>query len=94
MLLSGNRMMNSLGNIFITPFAGIVFPSFSTCTFLYATGKAETLFGGEAKKRMPRVSAFTTLYVTSFSFAENAMPICETPDRVEISPYCHPICYL
>lgn len=45
MLRSGNRMMNSLGNVFVTPLAGIVFPSFSTGAVLYVTGKAETLFG-------------------------------------------------
>ncbi|KAF8548815.1 hypothetical protein OG21DRAFT_1500790 [Imleria badia] len=91
---NGNRMMNSLGNIFITPLAGIVFPSFSTGAVLYVTGKAETLFGEAARKLMSRVSAVTTLYVTGFSFVENALPIRETPDTVEDSPYCPPICYL
>ena len=87
-------MMNSLGNIFITPLAGIVFPSFSAGAVLYVTGKAETLFGDAARKLMPRVSAVTTIYVTGFSFVENAMPIRETPGTVVDSPYSPPICYL
>lgn len=87
-------MMNSLGNIFITPLAGVVFPSFSTGAVLYVTGKAETLFGEAARKLMSRVSAVTTIYVTGFSFVENALPIRETHDTVEDSPYCPPICYL
>lgn len=86
--------MNSLGNIWITPLAGIVFPSFSTGAILYVTGSAETLFGEAAKKLMPRVSAVTTIHVTGFSFVENAMPIREMPGTVEDSPYCPPICYL
>jgi hypothetical protein len=87
-------MMNSLGNIFITPLAGIMFPSFSTGAVLYVTGKAETLFGDAARKLMPRVNAVTTIYVTGFSFVENAIPIRETPGTVEDSPYSPPVCYL
>ena len=43
-----------------------------------------------ARKLMPRasVSAVTTIYVTGFSFVENAIPICETPGTVEDSLYC------
>lgn len=93
-LFPGNRMFNSLGNIWITPLAGMVFPSFSTGAILYVTGTAETLFGEAAKKLMPRVHAVTTIYVTGFSFVENAMPIREKPDTVEDSPYCPPVCYL
>lgn len=48
-VLPGNRMMNSLGNLFITPLAVIVFPSFSTGAVLYVTGKAKTLFGDAAR---------------------------------------------
>ena len=94
MVSPGNRMMNSLGNIFVTPLAGIVFPCFATGTVLYLTGTAENVFGEAAKKLVPRVSAYTSIYVTGFSFVENAMPMREAPDTVEISPYCPPICYL
>lgn len=87
-------MFNSLGNIHITPLAGIVFPSFSAGAILYVTGKAETLFGEAAKRLMPRVNALTTICVTGFSFVENAIPIRDVPDTVEESPYCPPICYL
>ena len=49
-VLPGNHMMNPLGNLFITPLAGIVFPSFSTGVVLYVTGKAKTPFGDAARK--------------------------------------------
>ncbi|KIK94128.1 hypothetical protein PAXRUDRAFT_12231 [Paxillus rubicundulus Ve08.2h10] len=39
---AGNRMMNSLGNIYIAPSAGLGFPSFSTGSVLYVTGTEET----------------------------------------------------
>ncbi|KAF8836557.1 hypothetical protein BDN67DRAFT_973995 [Paxillus ammoniavirescens] len=91
---TGNRMMNSLGNIYITPLAGLVFPSFSTGSVLYVTGTAETLFGAPARKLMPHVNAVTTIYATGFSFVENAMPLREVPDTTERSPYSPPICYL
>ncbi|KAF9218461.1 hypothetical protein BS17DRAFT_791330 [Gyrodon lividus] len=91
---AGNRMMNSLGNIYITPLAGLVFPSFSTGSVLYVTGTAETLFGAPARKLMPTVNAVTTIYATGFSFVEKAMPLREVLDTAERSPYSPPICYL
>ncbi|KIJ64073.1 hypothetical protein HYDPIDRAFT_112603 [Hydnomerulius pinastri MD-312] len=91
---AGNRMMNSLGNIYITPLAGLVFPSFSTGSILYVSGTAETLFGAAARKLMPHVNVVTTIYVTGFSFVENALPIREVPETAERSPYSPPICYL
>ncbi|KAH7890335.1 hypothetical protein F5I97DRAFT_14477 [Phlebopus sp. FC_14] len=92
---AGNRMMNSLGNIYVTPLAGLVFPSFATGSILYVSGTAETLFGAPARKLMPHVNVVTTIYVTGFSFVDNALPLRELPDTTaERSPYSPPICYL
>ncbi|KAG1854511.1 hypothetical protein F4604DRAFT_1591213 [Suillus subluteus] len=90
---AGNRMMNSLGDIHITPVAGIVFPSFSTGSILYLTGKAETLYGASARAVMPNMNIISTIYVTGFSFVENAIPLRET-GPAERSPYSPPVCYL
>ncbi|OAX41817.1 hypothetical protein K503DRAFT_833363 [Rhizopogon vinicolor AM-OR11-026] len=90
---AGNRMMNSLGNIHMTPVAGMVFPSFSTGSVLYVTGKAETLYGVAARSLMPNANVLSTIYVTGFSFVENAIPLRDTA-AVERSPYSPPPCYL
>lgn len=85
--------MNSLGNIHVTPVAGIVFPSLSTGSILYVTGKAETLYGASARTVMPDMNIISTIYVTGFSFVENAIPLRETRPA-ERSPYSPPVCYL
>ncbi|KAG2138419.1 uncharacterized protein EDB93DRAFT_723490 [Suillus bovinus] len=90
---AGNRMMNSLGNVHITPVAGIVFPSLSTGSILYLTGKAENLYGASARAIMPNMNIITTICVTGFSFVENAIPLRETGSS-ERSPYSPPVCYL
>lgn len=90
---AGNRMMNSLGDIHITPVAGIVFPSFSTGSILYLTGKAENLYGASARAIMPNMNIVSTICVTGFSFVENAIPLRETGPS-ERSPYSPPVCYL
>ncbi|KIK39445.1 hypothetical protein CY34DRAFT_89195 [Suillus luteus UH-Slu-Lm8-n1] len=90
---AGNRMMNSLGDIHITPVAGIVFPSFSNGSILHITGKAQTLYGASARAVMPNMNIISTIYVTGFSFVENAIPLRET-GRAERSPYSPPVCYL
>ncbi|KAG1810559.1 uncharacterized protein BJ212DRAFT_1448631 [Suillus subaureus] len=82
---AGNRMMNSLGDIHITPVAGIVFPSFSTGSILYLTGKAKTLYGASARAVMPNMNIISTIYVTGFSFETGP---------AERSPYSPPVCYL
>lgn len=90
---AGNRMMNSLGDIHITPVAGIVFPSFSNGSILHLTGKAETLYGASARAVMPNMNIISTIYVTGFSLVENAIPLRET-GPAERSPYSPPVCYL
>lgn len=90
---AGNRVMNSLGNIHVTPVAGIVFPSFSTGLILHVTGKAETLYGASARAVMPDLNIISTICVTGFSFVENAIPLRETRPA-ERSPYSPPVCYL
>ncbi|KAH7908707.1 hypothetical protein BJ138DRAFT_1115608 [Hygrophoropsis aurantiaca] len=91
---AGNRMMNSLGNIYITPLAGLVIPSFSTGSVLYVTGEAETKFGEAAQRIMPHANIITTIRITGFTFVENALPLREDPGVTERSPYSPPVRYL
>ncbi|OJA15046.1 hypothetical protein AZE42_05847 [Rhizopogon vesiculosus] len=81
------------GNIHMTPVAGMVFPSFSTGSVLYVTGKAETLYGIAARSLMPNANVLSTIYVTGFCFVENAIPLRDTA-AAERSPYSPPPCYL
>ncbi|KAH7923314.1 hypothetical protein BV22DRAFT_593662 [Leucogyrophana mollusca] len=91
---AGNRMMNSLGNIYVTPLAGLVVPSFSSGSILYVTGEAKSLFGAEAQRLMPHINMITIIRVTGFAFVKNALPLREDPGATERSPYSPPIKYL
>ncbi|EGN97110.1 hypothetical protein SERLA73DRAFT_57616 [Serpula lacrymans var. lacrymans S7.3] len=90
---AGNRMMNSLGNIYVTPLAGLVFPSFSSGAILYVTGTARTLFGQDAQRLMPAANVITTIRVTGFAYVENALPMREAVEPTR-SPYSPPVRYL
>ncbi|ETW79353.1 hypothetical protein HETIRDRAFT_156155 [Heterobasidion irregulare TC 32-1] len=91
---AGNRLMNSLGNIFVTPLAGLVFPSFTDGSVLYVTGSARTLFGSAAQALMPGSNVVTTIYATGFVFVEDALPLRQNDNSIEPSPYCPPVLYL
>lgn len=86
--------MNSLGNIFVTPLAGLVFPSFTDGSVLYVTGSARTLFGSAAQALMPGSNVVTTIYATGFVFVEDALPLRQNDNSIEPSPYCPPVRYL
>ncbi|KZP29060.1 hypothetical protein FIBSPDRAFT_816407 [Athelia psychrophila] len=92
---SGNRLMNSLGNIHITPLAGLVFPSFDDGSILYVTGQAKTLYGPEAEAIMPSIGVITTIRVTGYTLVRNALPLRHASTcTVERSPYSPPVRYL
>ncbi|KAF7970058.1 hypothetical protein HWV62_25302 [Athelia sp. TMB] len=92
---AGNRLMNSLGNIHITPLAGLVFPSFDDGSILYVTGQAKTLYGPEAQAIMPSIGVITTIRATGYTFIRNALPLRHASTcTVERSPYSPPVRYL
>ncbi|KZO89517.1 hypothetical protein CALVIDRAFT_603584 [Calocera viscosa TUFC12733] len=92
---SGNRLLNSLGNIQVTPLAGLTFPDFATGSILYITGNANTLWGKAAQDLMPGCNILTTITATGFVFVRNALPVRHGPGiDMEKSPYCPPIRYL
>ncbi|KAF8892916.1 hypothetical protein BD779DRAFT_1669939 [Infundibulicybe gibba] len=70
-----------LGNIHITPLAGLVFPSFVDGSILYVTGTAKTLFGAPARELMPLANVITTITVTGYVFIRNALPLREDPNE-------------
>ncbi|TFK32247.1 hypothetical protein BDQ12DRAFT_617438 [Crucibulum laeve] len=92
---SGNRFMTSLGNIEATPVASLTFIDFLTGDILYLTGDAHNLFGDEAQKVMPLQRALTSIYVTGYVLAKDALPSRQHPgSESQVSPYSPPIRYL
>ncbi|KAF5356352.1 hypothetical protein D9756_004405 [Leucocoprinus leucothites] len=91
----GNRLMNSMGNIHVTPLASLAFPSFSTGSVLYVTGDAQNLFGKPAREIMPESNVITTIKTTGYAFVHDALPLRESPSfGLTLSPYSPPIRYL
>lgn len=87
--------MTSLGNIEATPFASLTFVSFTAGSVLYLTGDAHTLVGSAAQNIMPLQNTLTTLYVTGYTFVDDALPVRQRIDTpVERSLYSPPIRYL
>ncbi len=94
-LFLGNRLMNSLGNIQVTPLAALVFPSFTDGSILYITGDAQNLFGNSSRAIMPESNVAVAIKVTGYTFVRNALPLRQAPNStVNLSPYCPPIRYL
>ncbi|KAI0070493.1 hypothetical protein K474DRAFT_790053 [Panus rudis PR-1116 ss-1] len=90
--LSGNRHMSSLGNVEVTPLAGLTFVSFTNGDILYLTGDAHTLVGAEAQSIMPRQNCLTMVYVTGYTFVRDALPVRQRPGtEPERSPYSPPV---
>ncbi|KZT41943.1 hypothetical protein SISSUDRAFT_1000066, partial [Sistotremastrum suecicum HHB10207 ss-3] len=92
---SGNRMMQSLGNIAITRLASMTFVDYDTGDILYLAGKATNLFGDEAHVIMPRSRMITVLEVTGYIFVKDVLPVrTKRGSNPEPSPYSPPILYL
>ncbi|KAH0826279.1 hypothetical protein J3R83DRAFT_5751 [Lanmaoa asiatica] len=88
----GNRLLTSLGNIEVTPLAGVTFVSFVTGVILYLTGDAHNLVGPAAQRLMPRVNALTTVHVTGYILVEDALPVRQKlGTQVLRSPYSPPV---
>ena len=92
---SGNRMMQSLGNVDATPLASLTFFDFVTGDILYLTGNAKNVVGEEAQAIMPRINIVTTVETTGFVYVTNALAVRQKPDStVERSPYSPPVRFL
>jgi ferredoxin-NADP reductase len=92
---SGNRMMQSLGNVDTTALASLTFLDFITGNILYITGNAQNLFGPEAQAIMPRTNVITMVETTGYVFIANALPVIQKPrSTVERSPYSPPVRFL
>ncbi|KAG8775996.1 hypothetical protein FRC12_001140 [Ceratobasidium sp. 428] len=92
---SGNRFMQSLGNVQATPLAAITILDFETGDILYVTGTAQNLIGKDAESVMPRSNLITLISLTGYTFVRNAMPVRQVPGSPVVpSPYSPPVRYL
>ncbi|KAH7320441.1 hypothetical protein B0J17DRAFT_621531 [Rhizoctonia solani] len=92
---SGNRFMNSLGNVAVTPLAAITILDFATGDILYLTGRAQNVFDQSARDIMDRTNLLTLVTTTGYTFVQNAMPVRQVPgSRPVPSPYNPPVRYL
>lgn len=82
---SGNRLYQTLGNLQMTPKAGLVFPDFGTQDVLYVTGKTEILIGEAAAALLPRSNLVVKLSLTAARFVQKGLAFRGIVD--EFSPY-------
>jgi len=82
---SGNRLYQSLGNLIVTPLAGLAFPDFDTGDVLYITGRTEILIGKDAAAILPRSNLAVKIKITEAMFVKEGLAFRGKPD--EPSPY-------
>ena len=90
--LSGNRLYQTLGNLYTTPKAGLIFPDFDSADALYLTGTTEILFGKDAAAVIPRSNLAVRINVEAARFVQQGLAF--RGDTGERSPYNPPVRYL
>ncbi|KAJ5624635.1 oxidoreductase [Penicillium lagena] len=88
---SGNRLYQTLGNIQMTPFAGLTVPDFDTGDVLYLTGEAQVLSGESAADILPHSKLAVKITVLSSRFVLQGLSFLGKPGA--FSPYNPPIRY-
>ena len=90
--LSGNRLYQTLGNLYTDPRAGLVFPDFDTGDVLYVTGNTEIIIGQEAAALLPRSNLAVIIHVTAARFVQRGLAFLG--EAGERSPYNPPVRFL
>jgi len=89
---SGNRLYQTLGNLQVTPLAGLCFPDFTTGDVLYLTGTTEILTGLDAASVLPRSNLAVKLTVHAARLVAKGLPFRGVPG--DLSPYNPQVRYL
>jgi ferredoxin-NADP reductase len=82
---SGNRLYQTLGNLKVTPLAGLVVPDFDTGDVLYLTGRTEVLIGKDAAAILPHSNLAVKIKITAARFVKEGLSFRGLAD--EMSPY-------
>ncbi|KAL2019203.1 hypothetical protein VTK56DRAFT_10003 [Thermocarpiscus australiensis] len=86
---SGNRLYQSLGNLYTNPRVGIVIPDYETSDVLYLTGATELLVGPTAAATIPHTNLAIKITVQDARFVRDGLPFRGEPG--EPSPYNPPV---
>ena len=89
---SGNRLYQTLGNLIVTPRAGLVFPDFDTGDAFYVTGTTEIVTGKEAAMLLPRSNLVVKIHVRAARFVRDVLAFRAIDG--ERSPYNPQVRYL
>ena len=90
--LSGNRLYQTLGNLYINNRAGLVIPDFDTGDVLYVTGNTEILIGQDAAALLPRSNLTVKIHVVAARFVQRGLTF--RGELGERSPYNPPVWFL
>ena len=90
--LSGNRLYQTLGNLYTNPRAGIIFPDFDTGDALYVTGTTEIVIGKDAAVVLPRSNLVVKTHVVAVRFVQRSLAF--HGELGERSPYNPPVRFL
>lgn len=85
---SGNRLLQTLGNLKADPAVGITFPDFETGDILYLTGLAEILVGDDASTVLPHSNLAVRIRVDAARYVRDGLFFRGTP--LDPSPYNPP----
>ncbi|OIW30173.1 hypothetical protein CONLIGDRAFT_702726 [Coniochaeta ligniaria NRRL 30616] len=86
---SGNRLYQSLGNLYLNPKIGIAIPDFDTSDVLYLTGTAQLLLGEAATAVMPHCKLVLQIRVQEARLVADGLPF--RGQLGEMSPYDPPL---
>jgi ferredoxin-NADP reductase len=86
---SGNRLYESLGNLYLNPKIGIAVPDFDTSDVLYLTGTTKILAGADASALIPHQKLAIKITVTAARFVKDSLPFRGVLG--ERSPYNPPV---
>lgn len=86
---SGNRLYETLGNLYLNPKIGITIPDFDSSDVLHLTGTTSILIGHDAASLLPHTKLAIKITVTAARFIRNSLPFRGTPGQ--LSPYNPPI---
>ena len=89
---SGNRLYQTLGNIYLDPRAGVAVPDFDTGDILYLSCSTKILFGDAAAATLPRSNLAVQLLINSVRFVKQGLAFRGILG--ERSPYNPPVRYL
>lgn len=82
---SGNRLYQTLGNLYTNPLAGLAIPDFDTGDVLYLTGSTEILIGKDAASLLPRSNLAVKVTITAARYVSKGLSFRGTLG--ERSPY-------